>query len=306
MTQSDSTHFPTHSAHDHAGVVDESLEDIASELVANGSIELSVGDDQQIPKAAGLLPYGMSVFVPSPPKQDLMSNLEHVQALHEAGFEPVPHIAARKIVSREELENFLQRATGEFGVHRVLLIGGDVQEPRGPYKDGAALLRDGVLAEFGINEVVLPGYPEGNPKIPQERIMSDLEEKLALVAEQGLCGEIITQFCFAPSRIIEYCSILGRKFPEIPVYVGMAGPTSAARLIRYANYCGVSASLRALSTLGVKVANLLTHTDPTEQLDALAHYRATRQECNVIGIHVFSFGGFVESAQWMREKCRKR
>ena len=80
MTQSDSTHIPTHGAHDHAGIVDESLPDIASELVSNGSIELSVGDDQQIPKAAKLLPFGMSVFVPSPPKRDLMSSLEHVQA----------------------------------------------------------------------------------------------------------------------------------------------------------------------------------------------------------------------------------
>ena len=306
MTQSDSTHIPTRGVHDHAGIVDESLSDIASELVSNGSIELSVGDDQQIPKAAKLLPYGMSVFVPSPPKRDLMSNLEHVQALHEAGFEAVPHIAARKVGSREELEKFLSRAAGEFGVHRVLLIGGDIKKPRGPYKDGAAVLQDGILAEQGINEVILPGYPEGHPNVSQEALMADLETKLALAAEQGMCSEIITQFCFAPTRIMEYCSMLGRRVPDIPVYVGVAGPTSTARLIRYANYCGVSASLRALSTLGIKVANLLTHTDPTEQLEALARYRATRQDCNVIGIHIFSFGGFVESAQWMREKCRKR
>ena len=301
MTQSDSTHNPTHGVHNHAGIVDESLPDIASELVANGSIELSIGDDRQIHEASQLLPYGMSVFVPSPPKRDLMSNLQHVQALFEAGFEPVPHIAARKIESRAELEKFLARASGDFGVHRVLVIGGDAREPRGSYKDGAAVLRDGILAEQGINEVVLPGYPEGHRKISQEVLMADLEEKLALATEQGLCSEIVTQFCFAPSRIVEYCSILGRRLPEIPVYVGLAGPTSTARLIRYANYCGVSASLRALSTLGVKVANLLTHTDPTEQLQIIAHHCATHPANNIIGIHLFSFGGFSGSAQWMHD-----
>jgi methylenetetrahydrofolate reductase (NADPH) len=203
------------------------------------------------------------------------------------------------------LEEFLKTAVGELGVHRVLLIGGDAREPCGPYADGAAILRDGILSDLGINEVGLAGYPEGHPNISQDTLLADLDDKLELIDRQGMCGEIVTQFCFAPSRIIEYCAYLAQKTPETPVYVGMAGPTSAARLIRYANYCGVSASLRALGSMGVKVVNLLTHTDPSEQLDALAHYCATRDACNVIGAHLFSFGGFVESARWMRQKCRQ-
>lgn len=30
-----------------------------------------------------------------------------------------------------------------------------------------------------------------------------------------------------------------------------------------------------------------------------AHYCAARRACNVVGVHVFSFGGFLESARWM-------
>jgi len=306
MAPSDSKKTTGPDLQEHSGIVEESLAEIAAQLVANGSIEQSIGDDQSVPEASQLLPYGMSVFVPSPRKRDVMDNLAHMQSLHESGFDPVPHIAARTYKSRQELKEFLQAAVAEFGVHRVLLIGGDDSEPQGPYENASAILKDGILSGFAINEVVLAGYPEGHPVIPQQILQDDLEEKLQIATDQGLCVELVTQFCFAPSRVIEYCASLALRLPELPVYVGMAGPASTARLMRYARYCGVSASLRALSAFGAKVINLVTHTDPSEQLDALAHYRATRQECNVIGVHVFSFGGFLESAQWMREKCRRR
>jgi hypothetical protein len=61
----------------------------------------------------------------------------------------------------------------------------------------------------------------------------------------------------------------------------------------------VSASLRALRAQGFGVARLVTHTDPGEQLHALARYCAARHACNVVGVHVFSFGGVREAATWM-------
>jgi len=40
-----------------------------------------------------------------------------------------------------------------------------VPEPLGPYVDGAALMRDGLLSGCGVQQVWLPGYPEGHPRI---------------------------------------------------------------------------------------------------------------------------------------------
>jgi methylenetetrahydrofolate reductase (NADPH) len=280
--------------------------DVKSELVANGSIELSVAALEQIPKAAQLLPFGTSVYIPSPAKQRLDSNIEIVGALHEAGLEAVPHIAARKLNSRRELRDYLLRVVEDYGVHRVLIIGGDVNQAAGPYQDSSALLHDDVLAEAGIHEIGIAGYPEGHPRIPHQVLNADFDEKLELASRIGLGIEVITQFSFAPTRIVEYCATLSHRAPEIPVYVGLAGPTQTAMLIRYARYCGVSASLRALTDLGVKAIKQMSHTDPDEQLTALAQYCAMRESCNVIGIHVFSFGNFERSAAWMRIKCRKR
>lgn len=280
------------------------LDGIIAELVTNGSIELSTSDEAQVKEAADLLPVGMCAYVPSVSMQPLSGNLERVRLLHAAGFDVVPHLAARKIASRNELKAYLQQVVQDYGVHRVLVIGGDEPNAIGPFKDSAAILRDGILSDSGIDHVEIAGYPEGHPEIPLPALHADLEDKLSLASSQGLGADIVTQFSFAPARILEYCANIAHTHPDVPVYVGMVGPSNPAKLLHYARYCGVSASLRALGRLGFKATSLVMHTDPTEQLTALAHYCATRDSCNVIGVHIFSFGGFKKSAQWMRNMCR--
>jgi methylenetetrahydrofolate reductase (NADPH) len=117
---------------------------------------------------------------------------------------------------------------------------------------------------------------------------------------------VVTQFSFAPNRIVEYCADLVRRAPGVPVYVGMAGPTNPARLLRFAQRCGVSASLRALQAEGVKVVRLFTHVDPTDQLMALAARIRTGGIHNVVGVHLYSFGGAVPTAQWMHARITGR
>ena len=290
---------------DNKGVISHPASMVMSELVTNGSIELSATALEKIPEAAALLPFGTSVYVPSPSNKSITSNLKLVAALHEAGVEAVPHIAARKVPSREALTDYLATVVKEYGVHRVLVIGGDISEPVGPYHNSISVLRDGVLAETGINEIGVAGYPEGHPRIPPQVLSDDLDEKLHLADQLGLGIEIITQFSFAPSRILEYCAALSHRAPSIPVYVGMPGPAAIPDLLRYARYCGVSSSVRALSDMGLKAVKRASHPDADEQLRALAQYCSARESSNVIGVHIFSFGGFERSALWMRNYCRQ-
>jgi len=277
--------------------------DFAADLVRNGSIELSITDADAVAEAADVLPIGMSVYVPSPPNRDLRSNLEYLEAIQAAGLNPVPHIAARKLRSRSELEEFLQHAVSRIGVRHAMLIGGDPTEAAGPFRDSAAVLREGLLSEAGIREISIGGYPEGHRSIPGDVLLADLEAKVQMAREQGLGVEVITQFCFSPGRITKYCAMLAQRVPGVPVYTGMAGPANPVKLVRYARYCGVSVSLMALGAMGLSAARLMTHTDPTEQLQALAHYCANRADGNVVGVHLFSFGGFADTARWMHRKC---
>ena len=162
-----------------------------------------------------------------------------------------------------------------------------------------------MLAECGVREVGLPGYPEGHPRIAAAVLEQALEDKLTLAAEQGLGTYMVTQFSFAPARVVEYCARMARERPTLPVYVGLAGPTEPRTLLRFAQRCGVSASLRALKDQGMAAVRLVTHTDPGEQLAAVARYCLGHTSCNVVGVHLFSFGGAAQAAAWMR-RCSLR
>ena len=271
----------------------------AAELVAGGSLEISAEAVADIPAVAALLPISTSVYVNHSPRHALADALPALAALREAGLEPVPHIAARRVLSRAEVLAFLDRAGKESGVTKVFLVGGDDPQPRGPYDSGAALLRDDVLVRSGVREIGIPGYPEGHPRIASAMLKQALQEKLSLAAAQDLGIHMVTQFSFSPARVVEYCAGMAREFPALPLYVGMAGPTNALALLRFAQRCGVSASLRALKEQGMATVKLVTHTDPGEQLASIARYCATHSACNIDGMHLFSFGGAAPAAEWM-------
>jgi methylenetetrahydrofolate reductase (NADPH) len=289
-----------------AGAAADDIADISAELVACGSLEMGADAPQDACRIAEALPAGTPVYVNHLPSRSLAHTLPALVALAEAGLEPVPHMAVRRIASRADAETFLTQAVRRAGVRKVLLIGGDVSVPLGPYADGAALLRDRLLAGCGLQQVGLPGYPEGHPRIPSNVLTAALGEKLALAERQGLAPHVVTQFSLAPSRIIEYCADLARSLPNLPVYVGLAGPVSPVTLLRYAQRCGVSASLRALQAQGIGAVRLFTHVDPSDQLVALARHTRTGSASNVVGVHLYSFGGVAATAAWMNARITAR
>jgi methylenetetrahydrofolate reductase (NADPH) len=279
---------------------------VAAELVACGSLEMGADAPEDAQRIAELLPAGTPVYVNHLPRRELAHTLPALVALSEAGLDPVPHMAARRIASRGEAVAFLEQAVRRARVRKVLLIGGDVDAPLGPYGDAAALLGDGLLAGSGIEQVALAGYPEGHPRIATETLSAALTEKLELAKKHGLGATVVTQFSFAPNRIVEYCAGLARSAPDIAVYVGLPGPSSPRALLRYAQRCGVSASLRALQAQGMGAVRLFTHVDPTDQLTVLARHLRAGSASNVVGVHLYSFGGVATTVHWMNERITAR
>ena len=281
------------------------LQQRLSELLIGGSLEISPRELHRTAEVAAMLPTDTCVYVPSLPGLPLTRTLDAVAAIRGAGLDPVPHVSARRIRDRDEFRDFLKRAVAEHGVHRVLLIGGDEPRPKGPYRDSLEVLEQGVLKDCGIREIGVGGYPEGHPRISLEELERALKRKIALAAQQNLGVYMVTQFCLSPQRVVEYCAGLARSLPDLPIYAGIAGPTDPVALARYAQRCGVSVSLRALRNLGVGIARLVTQTDPHDQLVALARYSATREQSNVVGVHLYSFGGAVATAGWMRQLMQR-
>ncbi len=271
-----------------------------SELLSAGSLEISPRELHRAGEVAALRPAGTCVYIPSLPGLPLRRTLEAIAAIRAAGLDPVPHVSARRILDRDEFRDFLKKAAAAHGVHRVLLLGGDELRPKGPFRDSLQMLEEGLLVECGIREIGIAGYPEGHPRISREALEEAMQRKLDLAREQSIGVYVLTQFSFSPPRVVEYCAMLAHSHPQLPVYVGIAGPTDAAALARYAQRCGVSVSLRALRTLGSGIAQLVANTDPRDQLAALARYNRGREPSNVVGVHLYSFGGAVRTAAWMR------
>ena len=285
-----------------ASATEPRLEVRVAELVAAGSLEISPRELHRAKEVAALLPSGSCVYIPSLPGLPLTRTLDAIAAIRDAGLDPVPHVSARRILNRDEFRDFLRRAATDYGVHRVLLIGGDEPRAKGPFADSLQILEERLLAECGVREIGIAGYPEGHPRIPANAIDKALERKLELAAAQSIGVYVLTQFSFAPPRVIEYCASLARRWPNLPVYVGIAGPTDPAALVRYAQRCGVSRSFRALRTLGTGIAQLVTNTDPRDQLVSVARYTRAHEPSNAVGVHIYSFGGAVRAAAWMRER----
>ena len=284
-----------------ASATDAQLQGRISELLVAGSMEMSPRELHRAAEVAAQLPAGSCIYIPSLPGLPLKRTLEAIAAIRAVGLDPVPHVSARRVLDRDEFTGFLKDAVAKHQVHRVLLLGGDEPKAKGPFNDSLQILESGLLRDSGIREIGVAGYPEGHPRISATELATAFDRKRRLTAEQGLGIYVVTQFSFAPNRVVEYCAHLARSAPEASIYVGVAGPTDPIALARYAQICGVSVSLRALKNLGSGIARLVTNVDPREQLVAIARYSRAREPSNVVGLHLYSFGGAVKTASWMRE-----
>src|SRR5215470_5055199 len=101
------------------------------------------------------------IYVSAVPAHPLAMQIDTATSLAAAGFEPVPHIAARRFASGAELDRHLGRLSDDAGVRRVLVIGGDVP-PRGArFLAAFGGMESGLLKSGGIVEAGTAGYREG-------------------------------------------------------------------------------------------------------------------------------------------------
>lgn len=270
------------------------------ELIAAASIELSPCDELAGDGLRNLFPPGSTVFISHPPSADYSGIVTACARLRKAGFVPVPHIAARRLASLEDAEDFLRRAAGEAAVEDVLLIGGDPDWPAGPFRDSLTLLIGGILECHGIERVRFAGYPEGHPYISTKALDAALDAKLALAKERGLAASVVTQFGFEPAPIERWIAGLRSRGVNCPVRVGVAGPARVVTLAKFAVRCGIGSSLRALARGHTAFVRILTEAAPDALIDAVAASEATAGRID--GLHVFTFGGVARTAAWRQAK----
>jgi methylenetetrahydrofolate reductase (NADPH) len=264
-------------------------------LVCGASLEMSPRERDTIAAAAEFLAPGTEVFVSSPPAVSHHDIVSAAVALRRAGFEPVPHVAARSLVGFTQLNDLLARVTGEAGVRRALVIGGDLDPPSGPFHAGFDVLALGLFEKYGFINIGLAAYPEGHPRIAQPELDRAFTAKLALLRRAGIEAHAVTQFVFDAPPVLDWLSRLREGEPSLPVRIGLAGPAGIATLARYAVRCGIGHSIGALVRHGTSIARLVTEAGPEPVVRELA-----AANVQLSGIHLFSFGGLPRTARWLR------
>lgn len=244
---------------------------------------------------------GTDIFISFVPSTDYREVVKTAAALRHAGFNPVPHIPARSIANLPELDDFLTRLRGEAEVSRTLLIAGDMDHAIGPFASTMGLLRTELFAARGINSVGFAGHPEGHVAVSDRALEQALGEKLTLAARSGLDAFIVTQFCFTADPLIAWLRTIARIAPDVPVRIGVAGPATAATLIRFAIRCGIGNSMRAIQTRTNVIGRLLSETGPQEVLRGLSVVLAEMRESQVAGAHFYPFGGVEKTSDWIAE-----
>lgn len=266
-------------------------------LLDDFSLEMTGKDVPELADAAALLPTGTRMNVTFLASEDLELRLTAARAVREAGLLPVPHIAARRLRSAAELDEILSALRTEGLSERVFIIGGDPSTPHGPYSSALDVIRSGLLAQHGVHEVGIGGYPEGHPDISDELLWSALRDKTDALREEGLKASIITQFGFDEAPILAWIARVRELGIDAPVSVGVPGPTNVKRLLGFARRFGVASSAGIVRKYGLSMTNLIGNAGPDRLLENLARgYRADTH--GDVRVHLYTFGGLAATAQW--------
>ena len=278
-------------------------------LLSRASIEVTARDAAIAQDLQRDFARGIDVHVTFLPDDDYRRVEETCGRLREAGFNPVPHLTARNFVSRDAFDAHLGRLADRAGVTRVLVIAGDVDRPRGPFATSLDLFETNLLRKHGIVSVLLAGHPEGHPAVSHETMSAALADKIAFAHAAGLDVQIVTQFGFDATAILNWLVRIRGLGIDAPVRIGVAGPASTASLVKFAVRCGVGNSIRALQTRGATLGKLMGETRPDALLQALVAGWVDARVGVISGIHLYMFGGSARTAKWLStfiadlEKC---
>ena len=283
----------------------ETPDPMMSGMIDGWSIEVMPRTAAKIEDFRAILPEGTRVYVAhieGTPIEDMVGT---ARRLHQEGFDVMPHLPARGITGKVELEEWLKRYQEEAGVRQALLLGGGYASPVGEFASSIDMIETGLFDKMGFTRLHIAGHPEGNKDIDKDGSSRIVDE--ALMWKQDFASRtdaavaIATQFAFDAKSVTDWAERIQAMGVTIPIHVGVAGPTKLQTLIKFAIACGVGPSLKVLQKRAMDLSKLLVPYEPTEVVAGLAHYKAKNPNSLIEQIHVFPLGGINPSAEWMNK-----
>ena len=272
----------------------------ALDLIDGFSLEMTGKDVSGLREARHAIPAGTRINVTFLGNEDLDMRVTASQAVKEMGFVPVPHISARRLKSRDQLEQFLGRLQEVGATENVFAVGGDPAEPEGPYPDALSVIRSGILQKYGVREVGIAGYPEGHPDIAEDVLVQHLRDKSAALQEQGLDAVVLTQFAFDTDPVMAWMKRVRGAGIDSQIRIGTPGPAGIRRLIGFARRFGVGANAMIVKKYGFSLTNLMGAAGPDTFVDDLSALLAQEPSSGDVKLHFYTFGGLLAASEWAR------
>jgi methylenetetrahydrofolate reductase (NADPH) len=244
------------------------------------------------------LPEGATIAITTSPQLGIETTVERTEEAAEMGYDVVPHIAARYVSDREELDEIATRLT-DAGVTDIFVPGGDREEPAGEFESAHDLLV--ALDELGHSfaEVGITGYPEGHDFLDDEVLVEAMEEKAPYATY------IVTQLCYDPEAVVSWVEDIRARGVELPVEVGIPGVMKYQRLMQISQKVGVGDSIKFLrKTTGIlgfvkQLVGSRGTYKPDDLIDGLGPY-ADDETYNIRGIHIYTFNQTPDTESWRR------
>ena len=242
------------------------------------------------------LPGGATIAITTSPQLGIERTVDRAEQAAELGYDVVPHIAARYVEGRGQLESIAERLTAA-GVTDVFVPGGDKEEPAGEFESAYDLLSALEETEYSFEEVGITGYPEGHPFIGDDELAAAMEKKAPYATY------IVTQLCYDPDTVVAWVESVRERGVELPVEVGIPGVMNYAKLIKISQKVGVGDSVKFLrKTTGLvdfvrQAISSRGKYEPDELIDGLAPYVGD-SAYDIRGVHIYTFNQTPDTEAW--------
>jgi len=266
-------------------------------LMTDYSLEITPKDVEALQNAAPMIPQGTLISCTFLPGAEFEDRVRAARAIQDLGFRPVPHISARRLLAKDDLNRFLDMLAAQISLKHVFVIAGDPSEPLGPYEDALAVIDSGTLKDYGIEHVGISGYPEGHPDITNEKLAKAMHDKVASLKRQGIDYSIMTQFGFDADPVLDWLKQIRAEGIDGPVRIGLAGPASIKTLLRFAARCGVGTSAKVVKKYGLSITSLIGNAGPDPVIADLTGQLGP--EHGKVHLHFYPFGGLVKTNEWI-------
>jgi methylenetetrahydrofolate reductase (NADPH) len=269
-------------------------------LLSKASVETTARPVAVHEACVAPLPPGSDIYITWLRGDAAADRVAAAARLRQAGFNPVPHIAARYVANARQLRDILARLVGEASVEKILLVGGDADRTEGEFGSSLELLERSGIEQCDMRAIGVGAYPEGHPRIPIDVMEWAMSAKLARLRAMGVSPYVVTQFCFEAAPILDWLDRFRQKFDHVPVHVGLAGPAKLTTLLKYGASCGLGNSMRALRRQPA-FTRVFSHPGPDTIISDIACHAL---QAEVARLHFFTFGGIGRTAAWIRASQR--